>query len=138
MGFFITHERRPGKAKSSIRNAKAPAPRQRLQRRLATERQQIVGVQQMSDVLNAVDEAQAQLQEAQTSLRAVLTIKPLAKAFAAFQAEGGGSAADWQRWLHGLALQKDTAFGKRHLRLVVNHKPDDDVEGIEELEEFSS
>jgi hypothetical protein len=87
--------------------------------RPATQRQQIPGVQRMEYALQQVAAAQQQMREAADGLRAVLSIAPLAKAYAEFQDQGGGvSASDWQDWLDGTALRGGSHTSKRHLRLI--------------------
>jgi hypothetical protein len=107
------------------RHTCAPAPvieRRRLgQARLAEQRLQKPGVQRLTRALHEIEYRQRELQAAADGLRAVLGIRSLAKAYAAFQDEGGVTAADWQDWLEGRRLRgRNQHRSKLHLRLIVN------------------
>ena len=91
-----------------------PAP----QSRLAFQRRQIPGVDRVQSTLQEVECAQRELRAAGDSLRAALSILPLAKAYAEFQDQGGISASDWHDWLDGKALRGGSHISKRHLRLI--------------------
>jgi hypothetical protein len=69
-------------------------------------------------VLERIDLARVQVEEAAASLRATLSVVPLAKAYSQFKDEGGISASDWQRWLNSESLGGTRHASKQHLRIV--------------------
>jgi hypothetical protein len=89
-------------------------------RRLAARRQQIRGVERMLHKLRELDYLRNDLRDAADGLRALLGIAELAEAFAQFQAEGGTTVDDWQRWLAGESPSGGIRAVKqrRHLRHI--------------------
>jgi hypothetical protein len=105
------------------REALARRQRHRDQR-LAAGRRAIPGVEQMRDALEEIEFAQAQLREAGASLQMILSMAPLAEAYAQFKEEGGVTASDWTLWLDGETLGRSRSASKQHLRIVsVCHAP---------------
>ena len=66
-------------------------------RRRAAEHQDILGAQRLLRALEEIEFLQRELRDAGEGLQAVLSIRPLAKAYARFQTEGGVTGADWQK-----------------------------------------
>jgi hypothetical protein len=103
------------------RLARLEQRRQRQQQQLAAQRRQLSGVGRLLPALQEIEAAQQQLREAGENLHAVLSIVPLAQAYDEFQAQGGVSAADWERWLAGEPGASFRHASKRHLRIVSVH-----------------
>ena len=100
--------------------------RRPLRRALAEKRQQIPGAQRMLHALLDVEDAQAELRNADNGLRAALTIVSLNKAFNDFQTEGGVTAADWRTWLNGEPLRQRNVLPFKGRPQPVPDEPDDD------------
>jgi hypothetical protein len=116
---------RAKKRRLHLQHTEALARRQRQrEQQIAAQRKAIRGIAKMREALEQIEFAQAQLQHADATLRALLTIAPLAQAYAQFQNEGGVGASDWGDWLDGKSFARGHHASKQHLRIVsVRHAP---------------
>lgn len=96
-------------------------------KRRPPKRHDLLGAHRLLRALEDIEFLQAQLRDADTGLRAVLTIHPLGHAFAQFQAAGGVTASDWETWLAGKPLPRRCRRSKRHLRLLSSNKAEPPV-----------
>jgi hypothetical protein len=107
------------KARLHRQRVEAVARRQRQrENRVATQRRAIPGISNLSLALTQIEIAQAKLTQAGDNLQVSLNMAPLAAAYRQFQAEGGITVSDLQRWLNGESLGGRCHASKRHLRIV--------------------
>lgn len=83
-------------------------------------RRDIIGIQRVLPLLQEIEALQEELRlVAACFQRGVLGSGPVARAYAAFQAEGGVTADDWLDWLAGRTLVgRRKPVAKKHLRLA--------------------
>jgi hypothetical protein len=91
---------------------------------IAAERGQILGAQRLTHALENIEFVQRELRDVGQRLQAVLSMRPLAQAYARFQTEGGVTAVDWRDWLQGMRLHGRCwqPTSKQHLRIAASNK----------------